>query len=128
MSLDAFWAAVDAQLEELKTAQTADDVLRILANERDPYYTLLGDTETHGPGHGRDGFFAGGGGDGSVWGSLREAGWHTVWSEAGYHWCMRSPCGDAITYVEGDIYRGDSRPQPKEQPNAATESTERNHP
>lgn len=114
MSLDGFWAVIDAQLEELKTAETADDVLRILAVDRDPYYTVLGDTECHGPGNPAHGFFAGGGGDGSVQASLAEAGWVTIWAEASYYYAMRAPCGDAITYVEGDIYRGDSRRKEKQ--------------
>ncbi|MEV8372991.1 hypothetical protein AB0P21_09655 [Kribbella sp. NPDC056861] len=95
---DAFWNAVEAQLVELETAATADDVLRILSQERNPY----------GPGSSSaDGFFAGSGGDGSVMGSLEKAGWSVTWSEASYYWVMEAPNGDKIRYVEGDIYRGD---------------------
>jgi hypothetical protein len=96
---DSFWAVIDAQLNELRTAATADDVLRILSQERNPY----------GPGaSSADGFFAGEGGD-MAW-ALLESGWFTIWSQADYHWAKRAANGDVITYVEGDVYRGDRRP------------------
>jgi hypothetical protein len=91
---DSFWAAIDAQLKELTNAACADDVIRI-----------LGGAASSG-----DAFFAGSGGDGSVEGALDEAGWTHAWREAHYHWAMRSPNGDGITYVEGDIYRGVQKP------------------
>lgn len=97
---DGFWAVIEAQLAELKSAKTAADVLRILAHDKNPY----------GPGvASAPGFFAGSGGDDRVDDVLSEAGWHYVWSEAYYHWCMQAPDGSAITYVEGDIYLGDTR-------------------
>lgn len=91
--MDSFWAAIEAQLEELKSAGTADDVIRILS-----------------PGGVADGFFAGGGGDGSVESSLSVAGWEHLWRRAEYYWAMRAPNGDVITYVEGDVYRGYQKP------------------
>lgn len=97
---DNFWTVVAEQLDELRTAGTADDVVRILSKERNPY------------GHesiAADGFFAGSGGDGTVWESLFDAGWRTRWMDAGYYWSAEAPNGDRITYVEGDIYRGDQR-------------------
>lgn len=93
-----FWEVIADQLAELETAQTADDVCRILANERNPYGPEMV-TST-------DAFFAGSGGDGSVRESLYKAGWKLVASKAYYYWAMRAPNGDCITYVEGDIYRG----------------------
>jgi hypothetical protein len=97
MDLNAFWQAVDTQLAELRTAQTADDVVRILATDKNPY----GDPHiTSAPA-----FFAGSGGDGSVYEALRAAGWDVKWMEASYHWAMRAPDGQSgIRYVEGDIY------------------------
>jgi hypothetical protein len=89
--MDSFWAHIDKQLAELCTAKTADDVIRIL----------------DGPSSG-DAFFAGSGGDGSIASSLFEAGWDCTWREADYYWVMRAPNGDEITYVEGDVYRGDT--------------------
>ena len=101
---DAFWTAIEAQLAELRTAGTADDVLRILSQERNPYGQ---DSST------ADGFFAGSGGDGSVLAELENAGWRLTWFEAEYHWAAAAPNGDRITYIEGDIYRGDRRPLPR---------------
>lgn len=92
--MNDFWAAIDAQLEALKAAKTATDVLAILPAEPDM---------TCG-----DGFFAGGGGDYTPVDSLREAGWATIWAEAPYYYALRAPDGaSAITYVEGDIYGRD---------------------
>lgn len=97
MALAGFWAAVDRQLKELETAATADDVVRI-----------LGGSEQASSG---DAFFAGSGGDGSVEDALDKAGWTHVWRRAPYYWAMKSPSGDGITYVEGDIYRGIQKAQ-----------------
>jgi hypothetical protein len=96
---DDFWAVIATQLTELGGAATADDVLRILSKERNPY----GHDSIAG-----DGFFAGSGGDGSVEEALSEAGWVHTWRKADYYWVMQAPNGDKITYVEGDIYRGDT--------------------
>lgn len=90
--MDGFWAQIDAQLEELKQAKTADDVIRILGGA---------DQASAG-----EAFFAGSGGDGRVEDSLETAGWTFAWREAHYYWAMHAPNGDGITYVEGDIYRG----------------------
>lgn len=105
--MDAFWSEIDKQLTELKQAKTAQDVVRILSQERNP----SGDGPTGG-----DGFFAGSGGDGTVLQALYEAGWHVIWIEANYHYAMRAPDGSAITYVEGDIYARDRREKPKAKP------------
>lgn len=99
-----FWAVIAGQLKELESASSADDVISILSAERNPY----------GPGwDGMDGaaegFFAGSGGDNTVDDALDTAGWRYLWSRAGYWWAMSAPDGSAITYVEGDVYRGDRR-------------------
>jgi hypothetical protein len=101
MSHDTFWATIDKQLEEASTAATAEDVLRIFATAGNPY----GDPHISGA----PGFFAGGGGDGSLRNALANAGWRTVWAEASYHWAMRAPDGTGITYIEGDLYPGTGR-------------------
>ena len=93
--MDMFWQAIDAQLGELRTAATADDVVTVLNR-----YGL--------PSSG-DAFFAGGGGDETVCDALDHAGWSWVWCDADYFWCMKAPDGSKITYVEGDVYRGDRR-------------------
>jgi hypothetical protein len=100
--MDSFGETVNTQLAELRKAENADDVIRILARERNPY----------GAGHGvaGDGFFAGSGGDDSVWSALTDAGWTQVWAEAAYYYVMKAPDGSMITYVEGDVYRGDETP------------------
>ena len=95
---DTFWETIRTQVLELRSATTADDVLRILSKERNPYgRSDMVDGE---------GFFGGGGGDDTVMEALREAGWVMLWCEASYHYAMKAPDGTAITYVEGDIYRG----------------------
>jgi len=57
-----------------------------------------------------DAFFGGSGSDLSLRGALRDACWRLVHVEAPYHWCMRSPVVDMLTYVEGDVYRGNTMP------------------
>ncbi|MYX26072.1 hypothetical protein GTY75_05210 [Streptomyces sp. SID8381] len=89
--IDTFWKMVDAQLNELKKAKTADDVIKILGETREG-----------------EAFFAGGSGD-DVMGALFGAGWSLEWAEADYYWLMKAPDGSQITYIEGDVYRGDKR-------------------
>ncbi|MFB7782087.1 hypothetical protein ACFC1D_05165 [Streptomyces vinaceus] len=99
---DDFWSVIRSQIRQLASAETADDVIRILGHDRNPY----------GPnwdGAAGDAFFAGSGGDDSVWDALNDAGWSQVWAEAHYYWAMRAPDGSIVTYIEGDIYRGDRR-------------------
>ena len=55
-----------------------------------------------------DAFFGGSGGDLSLGEALRDAGWRGVWSEASYYWCKRSTTGGLLTYVEGDVYEGNT--------------------
>ncbi|MFJ5984449.1 hypothetical protein [Lentzea sp. NPDC092896] len=100
MSNDGFWEVIGDQLHELESASSAADVVGILSHERNPY----GSGTTGG-----DGFFAGSGGDDTVQDALRTAGWEYEWYDARYHFCMRAPDGSLITYVEGDIYLGNSR-------------------
>ncbi|MFE7328038.1 hypothetical protein ACFU8W_24205 [Streptomyces sp. NPDC057565] len=100
--LDTFWALIAGQHKELESARTADDVIRILGPDRNP----------HGPdwdGASGDAFFAGSGGDQTVNAALHTAGWTLIWAQAPYYYAMRAPDGSTITYVEGDIYRGDRR-------------------
>lgn len=103
----AFRDAIKAQLSELRTATTDDDVLNILAHERNPYVLENPSWE----GAAGDGFFAGSGGDDDVEDALSDAGWERVWTspksgEAHCYFVMRSPKGSLITYCEGDVYRG----------------------
>lgn len=91
--LDDFWAGIDAQCAELRQAHTADEVIDIL--------------NRYGPASSGDAFFAGSGGDTQVYDCLNAAGWDTVWYGALYYWVMEAPDGSHLTYVEGDVYRGD---------------------
>ena len=100
---DSFWTLIEAQLTELKTAATADDVCRILSFARNPQGEGDAGSTCHG-------FFAGSGGDGTVQDSLLCAGWSLVWAEASYYYVMRAPGGSLLTYIEGDVYKGDRRP------------------
>lgn len=90
-----FWGKIATQLDALESAQSADDVLRILP-------VVPGITDG-------DGMFEGSGGDRTVWDSLRKAGWVQIWAAASYYYAMRAPDGSVITYIEGDVYRGDRR-------------------
>ncbi|MGW3932914.1 hypothetical protein ACWECC_33195 [Streptomyces microflavus] len=87
--LALFWEVIAAQLDELRSAKNATDVLRILAPENNP----------------TRGFFAGG--DDTVEDALHTAGWTVVWAESSLYYTMRAPDGSMITYVEGDILLGD---------------------
>ena len=98
MSLDPFWQVIEDQLTELRTARTADDVLRILATEGNPY----GDPHISSS----PAFFAGSGGDGSVMEALTTAGWVVTWAQASYYYEITAPGGSSVTYCEGDIYPG----------------------
>src|SRR3954469_4544752 len=88
-----FWEAIDAQLALVRKATTADEVIAILQ-----------------PPSSGDGFFGGAGGDASLMGALQDGGWTILWARASYHYAMRAPGGDIITYVEGDVYRGNDWP------------------
>ncbi|WP_331732949.1 hypothetical protein OG613_48990 (plasmid) [Streptomyces sp. NBC_00015] len=99
---DPFWTAIAEQHTELQAARTADDVIRILSHDRNP----------HGPnwdGAAGDAYFAGSGGDRTVNAALHAAGWTTIWAESALYYVKRAPDGSVITYIEGDIYRGDRR-------------------
>lgn len=94
----SFWKTIETQLAECQKAGSADDVLRILATEHNPY----GDPSVSGA----PAFFAGSGGDDSLMAALEAAGWSVTWAEAHYHYKMQAPDGSTITYVEGDIFPG----------------------
>jgi hypothetical protein len=72
--------------------KTVNDVIRILGEHYDPSAA---------------GAFFPGGSDRSLLGTLMETpGRSTVWVNADYHFAARDSQGDALTYVEGDVYRG----------------------
>lgn len=98
---DEFWDAVNAQCDELESAKSADDVMRILSQERSPY--RIDDPNWS---SGSEGFFAGSGGERSFLESVSAAGWRRTWAESGLFYVVRSPNGDEVTYCEGDVGRG----------------------
>jgi len=93
--VDTFWSEVSTCLDELETATTTDAVINGLNKHFSP--------------SSGDAFFGGSGGDRQLLDSLRTAGWTTIWAEAPYYYVARNSAGELITYVEGDVYRGDRR-------------------
>lgn len=96
MTKDPFWENVEACLDSIETARTSDAVISVL-NKHFP------------EGASGDAFFGGSGGDRQLWDSLAVAGWTKVWAEASYYYVATNPAGELITYIEGDVYRGDRR-------------------
>lgn len=100
-----FTRTINDQLRQLLEAQDADDVIRILAYDHNPF-SALPDAS--------DAFFTGQEDEdvtGTVWDALRKAEWRTAWSGGENHYVMRAPDGSTITYDNGRVYRGDRRPQ-----------------
>jgi len=95
-----FWDAIDAQIAALESTTTVDAVLAICP-------TIPGTSSG-------DGFFEGSGGDKSVLGALKVAGWKVVRYRAHYYWAAQAPDGSMLTYVEGDLYRGNKVPPSEE--------------
>lgn len=101
--MDTFWAEVNTCLDELETARTADAVIDGLNAH---FFPNPGDPDSPGCG---DAFFPGSGGDRTLLESLSAAGWTVVWAEAPYFYVARNAGGELLTYIEGDVYRGDHR-------------------
>lgn len=94
---DPFWDHIDEQLKKVMAATTVDEVLAAC-----PPVMFDGS-----PNPGSDGFFEGSGGDTSMLDALDAApGWVIETFKAEYYFCMRDPQGDLLSYVEGDLYRG----------------------
>ncbi|MCV6988679.1 hypothetical protein H7I87_00400 [Mycobacterium timonense] len=93
--VDTFWANVDECVDAITTARTVEEVISILNRHFEPSSGAA--------------FFGGSGGDRQLMSALREAGWAIVWAEAVYYFVAKDPAGDLLTYIEGDVYRGDAR-------------------
>ncbi|SIH34286.1 Uncharacterised protein [Mycobacteroides abscessus subsp. abscessus] len=93
--MDPFWLNVNAALDKLQKCRTVDEALSVLNEHFDT--------------QGCDAFFAGGSGDRTVWETLTEAGWQIIWSEADYFYVIEDLEGNVMTYIEGDVCRGDQR-------------------
>ena len=101
ISNDEFWARYHQCAQELKSAKTVDDVIRIC--------------KSHFGKSSGEAFFPGGSGDEEVLSILLDAGWRPAWVEASYYFGIYEPDGwpdsnKALHYVEGDIYRGRGKP------------------
>lgn len=83
---------LNALTEQMKLAVSVDDVLALCPHQS-----------------AGDGFWPGDGDD--LLGVLYDADWTTVDYRAPYHWCIKAPDGSLLTYVEGDLYRGNSMPR-----------------
>lgn len=104
---DTFWDQVNIQLDEARTATSADQLLAVLSHQRNPY----GDPSMAAN---ADGFFAGDSSE--LLTVLTESGWSPVWLEANYYWALRAPDASVITYIEGDVFRGNQKPMPHNEP------------
>lgn len=94
---DTYWANYEDCLDVIVTRRggTVEGVINV-CNE-------------HYPPSSGDAFFPGGA-DRDLLGTLEErGGWRIVWSEASYFWVAQDRNGDRLTYIEGDIQRGDHR-------------------
>lgn len=99
---DPFWTNVDNQLDRIEEVKpNSASYLIFLMNQ---YRTDYGMSDG-------EAFFEGSGGDRQLLDSLLEAGWKVKRMEAGYYYSAVHPeTGDVITYIEGDVYRGDRMP------------------
>jgi hypothetical protein len=96
--MDSYWDNVTAGLDEVaKDGGTVEDVMRILKAH-------FGSSST-------EAFCDGSGGDRSLYGVLmyERSDWTVVWSEADYYWCAKDANGDKLSYIEGDVERGNCK-------------------
>lgn len=96
----AFWESVESSLDEIAKATDIDQVVDVLNRyfAEDWSHSCAGDA-----------FFPGSGGDRQLKEALQTAGWTIVWAEAPYYYVARARSGQLLTYIEGDVYRGDRR-------------------
>lgn len=94
MSLDAYWDNYEACLNDIAAnGSTVDEVMTILKK-----YHERSSTEA----------FCPDGGERNLPGVLtwERNDWTTVWAEAWYYCCLRDSNGDLLSYIEGDVARG----------------------
>lgn len=95
--MDSYWKNYEDALDEIaKDGATVEDVMRILKARFEPSSC--------------EAFFPGGA-DRSLYGALffERKDWRNVWSEADYYWCAADANGDRLSYIEGDVQRGNCR-------------------
>jgi len=95
-----FWEKVGNSLDDIAKATTVDEVIEILNR----YFAEDWAASTDG-----DALFPGSGGDRQLNGALRAAGFNVIWAEACYFYVAEDRYGKLLTYIEGDVYRGDRR-------------------
>ena len=98
--IQAFWESIGNALDEIEKASSVDQVIDVL----DRYFAEDWSHASAG-----DAYFPGSGGDRQLNEALRNAGWTIVWAEAPYYYVARARSGQLLTYIEGDVYRGDRR-------------------
>ncbi|MGW4343066.1 hypothetical protein ACWEED_10110 [Micrococcus luteus] len=101
--VDAHWVKVAAVREALAEAKpsTAAEVIAILRKHDPMTVYLTGDA-----------FYSGSGDGGDLGEDLEDAGWSYVWAASDYYYVIRHEgTGEALTYIEGDVYAGDKRPR-----------------
>lgn len=106
-----FWSAIDSILDRIEAERpdTFDAVRDILDHPEQRAYAGVYTEDAS--------FFGGSGGDRSLWSALSAAGWRSVWWEASYYYAATHPAtGDVLTYIEGDVFRGNRLPLPHELP------------
>lgn len=98
--MDRFWEEVDRVLDRIERSKPESfDGVKAILDTMD----ARGDVDSA--------FFAGSGGDRSLYVSLDVAGWTPAWAQASYFYAMRHPeSGEVLTYIEGDVQRGNNKP------------------
>lgn len=97
-ALDDYWTNVDAALNRIRDeGDTVDDVMRILNEHFTPSST--------------EAFCEGSGGDRHLADALlsERTGWSLVWYDAHYYWCACDRDGKMLSYIEGDVARGNCK-------------------
>lgn len=101
--LDAYWNNYERCFDKIRDhGHTVEDVIRILNEHWD---ISSGDA------------FTPSGGDRTLAGVLawERDDWYFVWAEDDYYCCLADSQGNRLTYVEGDVYRGNTRPTPAQE-------------
>lgn len=97
--LDDYWATQTLVLNRITAEATTVDQLIHILNQ---YYL---------PSAG-DAFFPGGA-DCDLFDAIDEApGWSFVWVDADYYWCAADPQGARVSFIEGDVERGNAKARP----------------
>lgn len=95
---DAYWANVDAALDKVRdNGDTVEQVITIL---KEHFVPSSGEA-----------FCEGSGGDRGLADALfdEREGWSMVWYDAHYYWCAEDVNGNQLSYIEGDVERGNCK-------------------